>query len=104
MDEPITCARELEAWALALALELEVDPEAAWQLDQAHALIRHSFTAGDLGASSRAEAARRVAYQCWGFVTAARGPGGFLRGGDIADTVLTHGFESYNDFVALTNL
>jgi hypothetical protein len=54
MDEPITCAGELEA--LALALELEVDPEAARQLDQAQEMIRRSFTAGDFGASSRAEA------------------------------------------------
>jgi hypothetical protein len=54
MDEPITCTSELEE--LALALELEVELLVALQLEQALKLIRFSFTAGDFGASSRAEA------------------------------------------------
>ena len=76
MDEPITCAGELKE--LALALELEVEPLAALQLEQALEMIRNSFTAGDFGASSRAEAVRGVADQCWGFITTARGQEGFL--------------------------
>ena len=62
MEEPITCAGELKE--LALALELEVEPLAALQLEQALEMIRNSFTAGDFGASSRQEAVRRVANQC----------------------------------------
>jgi hypothetical protein len=91
MEEPITCAGELKE--LALALELELEPLAALQLEQALGMIRNSFTAGDFGASSRAEAVRRVANQCWGFVTAARGQGGYLWGGDIGNAVLTPGFK-----------
>jgi hypothetical protein len=90
MKEPLVGDGELEE--LALALELEVEPLAALQLEQALEMIRNSFTAGDFGASSRAEAARRVANQCWGFVTAARGQGGYLWGGDIGKAVLTPGF------------
>ena len=62
MEEPITCAGELKE--LALALELEVEPLAALQLEQALEMIQNSFTAGDFGASSRPEAVRRVANQC----------------------------------------
>tara|TARA_B110000971_G_scaffold146296_1_gene149403 strand:- start:1 stop:696 length:696 start_codon:yes stop_codon:yes gene_type:complete len=91
MEEPITCTGELEE--LALALELEVEPLAALQLEQALRMIRDFFTAGDFGASSRVEAVRRVANQCWGFVTAARGQGGYLWGGDIGNAVLTPGFK-----------
>ena len=90
MEEPITCAGELKE--LALALELEVEPLAALQLEQALEMIRNFFTAGDFGASSRPEAVRRVANQCWGFVTAARGQGSYLWGGDIGKAVLTPGF------------
>ena len=61
MEDPITCAGELKE--LALTLELEVEPLAALQLEQALEMIRNSFTAGDFGASSRAEAVRRVANQ-----------------------------------------
>ena len=34
-----------------------------------------------------------MANQCWGFVTAARGQGGYLWGGDIGNAVLTPGFK-----------
>jgi hypothetical protein len=54
-------------------------------------MIRRSFTAGNFGASSRAEAVRRVAYKCWWFVTAARRQGGFLWGGSLTDSVRTPG-------------
>ena len=40
MDEPITCAGELEA--LALALELEADPAATPQLEGVMEMIRSS--------------------------------------------------------------
>jgi hypothetical protein len=93
MDEPITCAEELET--PALALKLEVNPAMARQLDHAHEMIRRPFTAGDFGASSWAEVARRVADQCWGFDTAAIEQGGFLWGGSIAEAVLTPGFEVF---------
>ena len=76
MEEPITCAGELEELVLALALEVESLP--TLQLERALELIRNSFTAGDFGASSRAEAVRGVADQCWGFITTARGQEGFL--------------------------
>jgi hypothetical protein len=79
---------------LQYALELEVEPLAALQLEQALELIQNSFTAGDFGASSRAEAVRRLANQCWGFVTAARGQGGYLWGGNIGNAVLTPRLKS----------
>ena len=92
MDEPITCAGELEE--LALALELEVEALAVLQLDRALELIRSSFTTGDFGALSRTEAVRRVAHQCWGSVTVAeRGQEGFLWGGSIAEAVSTPEFK-----------
>ena len=80
MDEPITCAEELahELAELARSLEMEVDPVAAGQLEEVLEMIRSSFVAGNFGASSRAEAVRRVADQCWGFVDAARGQWGYL--------------------------
>jgi hypothetical protein len=91
MEEPITCVGELEE--VALALEVEAEPLAVLQLEEALEMIWSSFTAGDFGASSWAEAVRRVANQCWGFVTAARGQGGYLWGGDIGNAVLTPGFK-----------
>ena len=86
MDEPITCAGELEE--LVLALELE--PLAAQQLAEVLEMIR-SGEAQQLAESTRAEAVRRVADKCWWFVTAARGQEGFLWGGDLRDSILTHG-------------
>ena len=92
MDEPKICAEELEE--LALALALEVEPLAAGQPVGALELIRSSFYLGAFGASSRAEAVRRLVNQCWGFVTAARGQEGFLWGGDIGKPVPTSGFKA----------
>jgi hypothetical protein len=45
MDEPITCASELEE--LALALELELEPLVALQLVEVLEMIRSSGSAGD---------------------------------------------------------
>jgi hypothetical protein len=59
MDEPITCAGELEE--LVLALELE--PLAAQQLAEVLEMIR-SGEAQQLAESTRAEAVRRVADKC----------------------------------------
>jgi hypothetical protein len=66
-------ARELEA--LALALELEVDPEATLQLEWVLEMIRSSFDECDFTEScSQEEAVRIVANQCWGL---SRGQGGY---------------------------
>ena len=88
MEEPLTCVGELEA--LALALETEPEPRAAQQLAYTLEMIR-SGEAQQLAESTRAEAVRRVADTCWWFVTAARGQEGFLWGGDLRDSILTHG-------------
>jgi hypothetical protein len=52
-------AGELEA--PTMTVELELDPAATLQLELALEMIRSSFTAGDFGASSRAEAVHLVA-------------------------------------------
>ena len=77
-------ARELEA--LALALELEVGPEVTLQLEWALEMIRSSFDECDFtGSCSQEEAVRIVANQCWGFVVGARGLSGLVWRGHIAD-------------------
>ena len=85
-EEPLTCVGELEA--LALALETEPEPRAAQQLAYTLEMIR-SGKVLMLAELTQAEAVRRVADKCWWFVTAARGQGGFLWGGDLRDSVLT---------------
>ena len=96
MKEPLTCVGELKA--LALALETELEPLAAQQLAEVLATIRSSdddwkrFVGVPVGVPEE-EAVRKVADECWWFVTAARGQGGFVWGGDIRDSVLTPRLE-----------
>jgi hypothetical protein len=90
MEEPLICAGELEE--LALALETELEPRAAQQLAYTLEMIR-SGKVLMLAELTQSEAVRRVADKCWWFVTAARGQGGFLWGGDLTDSVLTPGLK-----------
>jgi hypothetical protein len=98
MEEPLTCAGGLEELALALGTELE--PLAAQQLAEVLEMIRSSGCAGDF-ASTQAEVVHRVADRCWCFITAARGQGGFLWGGDLRDSHLTHGLNTLLYIVGL---
>ena len=96
MEEPLTCVGELEE--LALTLETELEPLAAQQLSELLATIRSSdadrkrFVGVPVGVPEE-EVVRKVADKCWWFVTAARGQGGFVWGGDLRDSVLTPGFQ-----------
>ena len=90
MEEPLTCVGELEA--LALALETEPEPRAAQQLAYTLEMIR-SGKALMLAELTQEEAVRRVADKCWWFVTAARGQGGYIWGGDLTDSTLTPGLS-----------
>ena len=87
MDEPITCASELEE--LALALELELEPLVALQLVEVLEMIRSSGSAGDF-VSTWADVVRRVTDKRWWVFTVAIGQGGFIWGGDLRDSILTH--------------
>ena len=96
MKEPLTCVGELKA--LALALETELEPLAAHQLADLLATIRGSDADrkrrfGIPVGVPEEEMVRRVANKGWGFVTAARGQGGFVWGGDLRNSVLTPGFQ-----------
>jgi hypothetical protein len=102
MEEPLTCVGELEE--LALALETELEPLAAQQLSELLATIRSSnadrkrFVGVPVGVSEE-EAVRQAADKCWWSVTAARGQGRFLWGGDSRDSVLTPGLKMEMDLV-----
>jgi hypothetical protein len=96
MKEPLVCAGELEE--PALALETELEPLAAHQLADLLSTLRSS----DADRKRRfgipvgvleEEMVRQVANKVWGFVTAARGQGGFVWGGDLRDSVMTPGFQ-----------